>query len=92
MIMRKTLKMVVVFASIACLLWTFLFFGCTKHPSQEQLNVLEETKKAALSAEEQLAKKQQDKADLQSELAEKKQKLEETKSEKAKVKSKAGCE
>jgi chromosome segregation ATPase len=90
--MRKTLKMVVVVASITCLLGTFLLSGCTKRPNEAQLNVLEETKKAALSAEEELAKKQQEKADLENELAEKKQKLEDAKSEKETVKQKAGCE
>ena len=90
--MPKMLKMIVMFASIACLLTTFLLSGCTKHPNEEQLNTLEETKKAALAAEDDLAKKQQEKADLENELAEKKQKLEDAKSEKEAIKSKLGGE
>jgi len=62
--------------------------GCTKHPNEQQLNALEETKRAALASEEELAKKQQEKADLQKELAEKKQKLAKAQSEKEAVKAK----
>jgi len=83
--MRKVLKSLTVFASIACLIAMFALSGCTKHPNEKQLQVLEETKKAALAAEEKLAEKQQEKADLQKELAEKNKKLEYAKSEKAKV-------
>jgi len=88
--MRKMLKTLIVFASIACLVATFMLSGCTKHPNEEQLNTLEETKKAALAAEDELAQKQQEKADLENELTEKKQKLEEAKSEKEAVKSRLG--
>jgi septal ring factor EnvC (AmiA/AmiB activator) len=84
------LKTLVVLASIACLVAGFSLTGCTPHPSEEQLNQLEETKKAALAAEDELAQKQQEKADLENELAEKKQKLEEAKSEKEAIKAKLG--
>jgi len=90
--MSKLMRALVMFASITCLLAMFLFSGCTKHPNEEQLNTLEETKKAALTAEDELAQKQQEKADLENELAEKKQKLEEAKSEKEAIKSKLGGE
>ncbi|MBN2012539.1 hypothetical protein JW960_24640 [candidate division KSB1 bacterium] len=83
--MRKVLKSLTVFASIACLVAMFTLSGCTRHPNEGQLQTLEETKKAALAAEDELAQKQQEKADLEKELAEKKQKLEYAKSEKAKV-------
>jgi len=90
--MRKMLRSIVVFASILCLLGTFLLSGCTKHPNEEQLNTLEETKKAALAAEEELAKKQQEKAELENELAEKEAQLKKAKSEKEAIKSKLGGE
>jgi hypothetical protein len=65
---------------------TGLFFsGCTKHPSTEQLNALEEQKKAALAAEDQLNKLQREKADLQNQLAKKKAELEKSKIEKEAV-------
>ncbi|MDZ7262506.1 MAG: hypothetical protein ONB05_10430 [candidate division KSB1 bacterium] len=61
--------------------------GCAKHPSQEELNALEEAKKAALASEDQLSKKQREKADLEKQLANKKAKLEELKNEKQKLES-----
>ncbi len=88
--MRKMLKSLMVFASILCLIGTFALSGCGGGPNEDELNVLEETKKAALTAEDELAQKQQEKADLEKELAEKTQKLEYAKSEKAKVKAKLG--
>lgn len=90
--MQKMLRSIVVYASIVCLLGTFLLSGCTKHPNEEQLNTLEETKKAALAAEDELAKKQQEKAELESELAAKKAELEKAKSEKEAIKNKLGSE
>ncbi|MBN2089167.1 hypothetical protein JW964_06125 [candidate division KSB1 bacterium] len=82
--MRKASKYV------ALLLVTGIFFmglmtGCTKHPNQEQLAKLEEQKKAALAAEEQLGKLQREKADLENQLSKKKMVLEEAKKEKALV-------
>ena len=88
--MRKTLRLIVVVAAIIGLLGSFLLSGCTKHPNEEQMNTLEETKKAALAAEEELAKKQQEKADLENELTEKNEQLEKAKEEKAAIKSKLG--
>ncbi len=76
---------------VALLLVTGIFFmglymtGCTKHPNQEQLAKLEEQKKAALAAEEQLGKLQREKADLENQLSKKKMALEEAKKEKALV-------
>jgi septal ring factor EnvC (AmiA/AmiB activator) len=90
--MRKAFRAIVVMTAILGLLGTFLLSGCTKHPNEEQMNTLEETKKAALSAEDELAKKQQEKADLENELAEKKEQLDKAKEEKAAVKSRLGDE
>lgn len=61
------------------------FSGCTKHPNTEQLNALEEQKKAALAAEDQLDQLRREKAELEKKLAAKKAKLEESKKEKADV-------
>ena len=88
--MRKLSRMIIVFISVACLILSLALSGCTKHPNQKQLQALEEQRKAALSGEEQLAKCQQGKADLERELAEKKQKLDTVKSEKEAVKTKLG--
>ena len=83
--MRHVMRIVAVLAVVAFLFSTFALSGCAKHPSKEQLQTLEETKKAALAAEDQLAQKQQEKADLEKQLAEKKKKLDEAKAEKEAV-------
>ncbi len=80
--MRKLSKTILVIVSVIGLILSLSLGGCTKHPNEKQLQALEEQRKAALGAEEQLAKCQQQKADLGRELAEKKQKLEDAKSEK----------
>lgn len=83
--MRKMLRTLILLAIMACLILSFALSGCGRHPNEKQLQALEEQKRAALAAEDQLAKKKQDKADLERELQEKKQKLEEAKSEKEAV-------
>lgn len=83
--MRKLSRAILVIVSVASLVLSLSIGGCTKHPNEQQLQALEEQGKAALAAEEQLAKCQQQKADLERELAEKKQKLEDARSEKETV-------
>ncbi|UCE05886.1 MAG: hypothetical protein JSW07_20220 [bacterium] len=85
--MRKLSRTIILIVSVACLILSLSIGGCTKHPNEQQLQALEEQRKAALAAEEQLVKKQQERADLERELAEKKQKLEDAKSEKEAVKN-----
>jgi len=80
--MGKLSRTILVIVSVACLVLSLSIGGCTKHPNEQQLQALEEQRKAAIAAEEELAKCQQEKADLDRELAEKKQKLEDAKSEK----------
>ncbi len=83
--MQKLSRMILVIISVVGLIFSLSLGGCTKHPNEKQLQALEEQRKATLGAEEQLAKCQQQKADLDRELAEKKQKLEDVKSEKETV-------
>ncbi len=83
--MRKALRTVVLFAAIALLLSLFALSGCTKHPSDEELQVLEETKAAALAAEEAQADCESEKSELENQLAGKKQKLEDMEKEKEAV-------
>lgn len=80
--MGKLSRTILVIVSVACLVLSLSIGGCTKHPNERQLQALEEQRKAAIAAEDELAKCQQEKADLDRELAEKKQKLEDAKSEK----------
>lgn len=88
--MRKMSRAIIAILSVAVLILSLSIGGCTKHPNEEQLQALEEQRKAALAAEEQLANCQQEKADLGRELTEKKQKLEDAKSEQETVKNRLG--
>lgn len=88
--MRKVSRMIVILFSVTCLILSLALSGCTRHPNEKQLQALEDQKKAALAAEEQLAKCEQRKGDVERELAEKKQKLEDAKSEKAAIENKLG--
>lgn len=83
--MRKLGRSLTVLLTVGVLMLSFVLSSCTKHPNEEQLKALEETKKAALSAEDQLAAKKQEKSRVERQLAEKKQKAAETKKEKEKV-------
>jgi septal ring factor EnvC (AmiA/AmiB activator) len=56
--------------------------GCTSHPDEEQIKALEETKAAALSAEQTLASKKQEASTLESQCEAKKAELEKVKKEK----------
>lgn len=88
--MRNLSKTILIIVSVIGLVLSLSLGGCTKHPNEKQLQALEEQRKAALAGEEQLAKCQQQKADLDRELAEKKQKLEDAKSEKTAVTNRLG--
>jgi hypothetical protein len=79
-------KMLRAFVVIAVLASTFsIIVGCSRGPNEEQLQMLEETKTAALAAEEANADCQKGLADAESQLAEQKQKLAEMKQEKEAV-------
>ena len=51
------------------------------HPDEDQIKALEETKSAALSAEQTLAQKRQERSDLEAKLEAKKSELEKVKKE-----------
>lgn len=56
--------------------------SCASHPDEEQIKALEETKAAALAAEQSMAKKKQESSDLEAKLTAKKSELEKVKKEK----------
>jgi|YNPNPStandDraft_1061719.scaffolds.fasta_scaffold64618_2 septal ring factor EnvC (AmiA/AmiB activator) len=87
--MRKTLRRGWILGMAALLLVTFAL-GCAKHPSKEQLTKLDETKQAALAAEEQLKAKDAEKASLEKQLAAKQQELEKCQAEKKAVAGRLG--
>jgi uncharacterized protein YlxW (UPF0749 family) len=67
------------------LLASFLVTGCNRYANEEQLTTLEETQGATVAAEEDVAKLEAEKADLQAKLEQKKQELEKVKANKAKI-------
>jgi len=85
--MGKLAKFTTGLAMTALVAATFSWTGCARHPSQEQLQQLEETKKAALAAEQQLSECQKEKADLEKQLKAKQDELAKVKSEKSTVQS-----
>jgi len=67
---------------LAALVIAAIIGGCASHPDEEQIKMLEETKAAALSAEQTLAQKKQDASDLAAKCEAKKAELAKVKTEK----------
>jgi septal ring factor EnvC (AmiA/AmiB activator) len=67
---------------VAIALFAGFLASCASHPDEDQIKALEETKAAALSAEQSLAQKKQERSDLEAKLAAKKSELEKVKKEK----------
>jgi hypothetical protein len=67
------------------LMVSLVIVGCSRGPNEKQLKALEDTKAAALSAEQKSSDCNSEKAQVEKQLAEQKQKLESMKQEKAVV-------
>lgn len=78
--MKLLLNSLRVFLSIGLL--AGLLVSCASHPDEDQIKALEETKAAALSAEQALVQKNQESSDLEAKLEAKKVELEKVKKEK----------
>ncbi len=78
--MKLLLNSLRVFLAIGLL--AGLLASCASHPDEDQIKALEETKAAALSAEQAVAQKKQDSSDLEAKLEAKKAELEKVKKEK----------
>ena len=78
--MKFLLRKLSIMLSIA--LFAGFLASCASHPDEDQIKALEETKAAALSAEQTLAQKKQESSDLEAKLAAKKEELEKVKREK----------
>ena len=77
--------------SLLMICGAMLFFnGCTKKPSQEELNRLEESKAAAEAAEKKLGELRTERQGLESTLDSKKQELQKLETEKETLKSQTG--
>ena len=83
--MRNMLRISGVLAAVA--LYVFAIAGCGGGPNENQLKLLEETKAAALAAENAQADCESNKAKLESDLATAKDKLAKMQQEKADVSS-----
>ena len=83
--MRKSIRVIAVLSVVVMLLFAFMMTGCSRHPNEEQLRQLEESKQAAMSGEDQQAACANEKVELEKQLAESKQKLEKMKQEKESV-------
>ena len=89
--MVKPLKSYVLRSLLAVMLFSSLsIVACSKHPNEEQLQALEESKRAALSAEEQLAQKKRERDDLQRQVDQKKAELQKAEAEKEAINSRLG--
>jgi len=77
----KKLKNTVLMAVIGGSL--ILSVGCTKHPNEEQIRVMEETRQAALSAEQKLDETTQMRKQKENELSGSQQKVDKVKKQKA---------
>ena len=78
--MKFLLNSLRIFLSV--LLFAGFLASCASHPDEDQIKALEETKAAALSAEQTLAQKKQESSDLTAQLEAKKAELEKVKKEK----------
>ena len=78
--MKFLLNSLKIFLSV--LLFAGFLASCASHPDEDQIKALEETKAAALSAEQSLAQKKQESSDLSAQLEAKKAELEKVKKEK----------
>ncbi len=80
--MTKVLRAISVFSVIALFVLTLSMTGCSKHPNEEQLKVLEDTKAAALEAEQKLSDCQANQTELESKVSATEQTLQEVQEEK----------
>ena len=78
--MKLLLNAFRIFLSVC--LFVGLLASCASHPDEDQIKALEETKAAALSAEQALSQKKQDSSELEAKLEAKKAELEKVKKEK----------
>jgi septal ring factor EnvC (AmiA/AmiB activator) len=70
---------------VAAIMVVGLLAACSSSPDEEQIKMLEETKSAALAAEQTLADKKQEASDLEAKCQAKKQELEKVQKEKTMV-------
>jgi septal ring factor EnvC (AmiA/AmiB activator) len=67
---------------------SLMLAGCTRYANEEQLTTLDETEAATDAANQKLAEKEKEKAELQQKLAEKQDELQKVQQEKEKIQGK----
>lgn len=83
--MRKVLSVLVVTSLVTVIFLSLFITGCSWKPSEQELQALEDSKAAALAAEEAQSACENEKAEADRMLAEAKQKLEKMNQEKVNV-------
>lgn len=83
--MSKIMKAISVLVLLAFMLGSLTLTGCTKYANEDQLKLLDETKAAALAAEEKIGELESEKAGLERELQAKKAELDKANKEKETV-------
>jgi peptidoglycan hydrolase CwlO-like protein len=76
--MRRLVSSVIVMMFVVA---SFSAVGCHRNPNEKELQLLDETRNAALSAENTVADKKNEKSRLESQLSQKNKELQETKNE-----------
>ncbi len=85
--MRKSAKKSFVIIAACFLIVAFMATGCSRYANEKQLQQLDETQAAALSAEQRVAELESEKAKLEADLAEKMEELKYVENEKKKIQS-----
>lgn len=88
--MKKVSDRILLVVIAMFVLSSFSFVGCTKHPKSDQLQALDEQKNAALSAENTLEERKDEKRRLDGELDQKRKELQNAKDELETVKERLG--
>ncbi|MBD3225990.1 MAG: hypothetical protein GF313_14780 [Caldithrix sp.] len=85
--MRRFKKTISLFIILLFSVSTLSLSGCKWHPSEEEINNLEETRAAALAAEKELSEKKAERQELEEKVAAKKAELEKIQADRDAVKN-----
>jgi septal ring factor EnvC (AmiA/AmiB activator) len=85
--MTRAIRILVLVLFSLTLVSSLFITGCTRYAKEEQLTTLDETEASADAAEQRVAEKEQEKAELEAKLEQKKQELKDVQAEKEKVRS-----
>lgn len=72
--------------------FSLLLSGCTRYANEDQLQALDESQASAMSAEEDVAQLEKEKAELEAKLAKKQEELKQVKAEKERIAAEMAAE